>query len=210
VSNKILGYKSEADPLVSDPADSRLIRGPSSREEATTSVAAACNGVSALYRVVRLRSSRIIASSTSSLRRISSSAKGRIINSRFTASPQSTSPAVSHCRVRRQLLFPISDNYFSRSTTITSFPGTGSSSTLVLTGAEGKALQGCNLSADSGARPGGAGIMIRSFGRCKLISQPVMLSSSEKICVFRTRYKRSPGMWDTLGVRRKTPKSPAN
>jgi hypothetical protein len=27
-------------------------------------------------------------------------------------------------------------------------------STLMLTGAEGKALQGCNLSADSGARPG--------------------------------------------------------
>ena len=56
--------------------------------------------------------------------------------------------------VRRQLLFPVSDNYFSRSATITSFAKRTSSSTLVLTGAEDKALQGCNLSADSGARPG--------------------------------------------------------
>ena len=48
---------------------------------------------------------------------------------------------------RRQLFLPIDDNY--------SFDITSSSSTLMLTGAE--ALQGCTLSADSGARPGGAG-----------------------------------------------------
>src|SRR3954465_6623487 len=58
--------------------------------------------------------------------------------------------------VWRQLLFPVDDNYFSRSTTITSCSKTGFLSKLELTGAEGKALQGCNLSADSGARPGGA------------------------------------------------------
>lgn len=55
--------------------------------------------------------------------------------------------------VRRQLLFPFNDNYFSRSTTTTSFSKTNFSSMLVLAGAEDKALQGCTLSADSGARP---------------------------------------------------------
>jgi hypothetical protein len=55
--------------------------------------------------------------------------------------------------VRRQLLFPVNDNYFSRSTTTTSFSIANFSSILVLAGAEGKALQGCTLSADSGARP---------------------------------------------------------
>ena len=49
----------------------------------------------------------------------------------------------------RQLFLSIDDNY--------SFDITSSSSTLMLTGAEDKALQGCTLSADSGARPGGAG-----------------------------------------------------
>jgi hypothetical protein len=48
--------------------------------------------------------------------------------------------------VLRQLFFPIGDNYL--------FPLDFRPSTLVLTGAEDKALQGCNLSADSGARPG--------------------------------------------------------
>jgi hypothetical protein len=56
--------------------------------------------------------------------------------------------------VWRQLLFPVSDNYFSRSATITTFTNPPCRSTLSLTGAEDKALQGCNLSADSGARPG--------------------------------------------------------
>ena len=52
-------------------------------------------------------------------------------------------------------------NYFSRSTTIIlpasdnyKLANQHSSPTLILTGAEDKALQGCNLSADSGARPG--------------------------------------------------------
>ncbi len=45
-------------------------------------------------------------------------------------------------------------NYFSRSATITLFAWGFRPSTQVLTGAEDKALQGCNLSADSGARPG--------------------------------------------------------
>ena len=48
--------------------------------------------------------------------------------------------------VRRQLFFPVNDNYFSRSTTIRSFVKAISSSTLMLTGAEGKALRGRNLS----------------------------------------------------------------
>ena len=56
--------------------------------------------------------------------------------------------------VRRQLFFPVSDNYFSLSATTTSFAEQRFFSTLVLTGAEDKALQGCNLSAASGARPG--------------------------------------------------------
>src|SRR5690348_2766227 len=56
-------------------------------------------------------------------------------------------------RVRRQLLFPFDDNYFSRSATTTSFCKANFSSILVLAGAEDKALQGCTLSADSGARP---------------------------------------------------------
>jgi hypothetical protein len=56
--------------------------------------------------------------------------------------------------VRRQLFFPVSDNYFSLSATTTSFAERRFFSTLVLTGAEDKALQGCNLSAASGARPG--------------------------------------------------------
>src|SRR5215469_12509171 len=55
--------------------------------------------------------------------------------------------------VRRQLFFPVSDNYFSRSTTTTRFTKPIGISTLRLTGAEDKALQGCTLSADSGARP---------------------------------------------------------
>lgn len=57
--------------------------------------------------------------------------------------------------VRRQLFFRVNDNYFSRSATTTSFSKAESFLTVVLTGAEGKALQGCNLSADSEARPGG-------------------------------------------------------
>jgi hypothetical protein len=56
--------------------------------------------------------------------------------------------------VWRQLLFPVSDNYFSRPTTITSFTNPPCRSKLVLAEAEDKALQGCNLSADFGARPG--------------------------------------------------------
>ena len=59
-----------------------------------------------------------------------------------------------HPRVWRQLYFPISDNYISLLTTTTSFTVQPSFPTLVQTGAEDKALQGCNLSADSGARPG--------------------------------------------------------
>jgi hypothetical protein len=35
---------------------------------------------------------------------------------------------------------------------------------------------------------------------CEKISQPSMLSSSRKNFTLRTRYKRSPGMGDTLGV----------
>lgn len=50
--------------------------------------------------------------------------------------------------VGRQLLFPVNDNYFSRSTTTTTFTFPCLRFTLWLTGAEGKALQGCNLSAD--------------------------------------------------------------
>ena len=59
--------------------------------------------------------------------------------------------------VWRQLLFPVSDNYFSRRATTTSFSNTESFLKLVLTGAEDKALQGCTLSAASGARPGKGG-----------------------------------------------------
>jgi hypothetical protein len=46
---------------------------------------------------------------------------------------------------QRQLFLP--------TTTITNLLTDLLFSTLMLTGAEGKALQGCNLSADSGARP---------------------------------------------------------
>ena len=56
--------------------------------------------------------------------------------------------------VWRQLLFPVNDNYFSRPTTTTNFTNPPCRSKLGLTGAEDKALQGCNLSAASGARPG--------------------------------------------------------
>ena len=56
--------------------------------------------------------------------------------------------------VRRQLLFLVSDNYISLPTTTTVLAKQRGLPKLVLTGAEGKALQGCNLSADSGARPG--------------------------------------------------------
>jgi hypothetical protein len=49
-------------------------------------------------------------------------------------------------------------NYFSLSTTTTSLADQSSSPTLVQTGAEDRALQGCNLSADSGARPGQGGL----------------------------------------------------
>jgi hypothetical protein len=43
--------------------------------------------------------------------------------------------------VRRQLFFPVSDNYFSLSATTSSFAEQRFFSTLVLTGAEDKALQ---------------------------------------------------------------------
>ena len=55
--------------------------------------------------------------------------------------------------VWRQLFFPINDNYYSLLATTTLFAKLLIISTLVLTGAEDKALQGCNLSADSGAKP---------------------------------------------------------
>jgi len=58
----------------------------------------------------------------------------------YPGAPSTTFPG------QRQLFFP--------STTTTSFANQHSSPTLILTGAEDKALQGCNLSADSGARPG--------------------------------------------------------
>ena len=70
------------------------------------------------------------------------------------STPEERSERARKASVWRQLLFPVSDNYFSLSTTTTSLAKWHSSPTLVLTGAEDKALQGCNLSADSGARPG--------------------------------------------------------
>src|ERR1017187_4197923 len=76
---------------------------------------------------------------------------------RFPGYRDSRSPHCPACAVWRQLLFPVSDNYFSRSATITTFTNPPCRSTLSLTGAEDKALQGCNLSADSGARPGRGG-----------------------------------------------------
>jgi hypothetical protein len=57
-------------------------------------------------------------------------------------------------RVRRQLSFPANDNYFSLPATITSLATPHSSRTLGLAGAEDRATQGCDPSADSGARPG--------------------------------------------------------
>jgi uncharacterized lipoprotein YddW (UPF0748 family) len=78
-----------------------------------------------------------------------------IVASPWWASTQSDVPVETWCLASttfsgwRQLFLPIDDNY--------SFDITSSSSTLILTGAEDKALQGCTLSADSGARPGGAG-----------------------------------------------------
>ena len=56
--------------------------------------------------------------------------------------------------VRRQLFFPISDNYFSLPATITPLAMQHAFPTLVLTGAEDRAMQGCNPSVGSGARPG--------------------------------------------------------
>src|ERR1039457_2893112 len=70
------------------------------------------------------------------------------------ASAAGSAPGMRNLGVWRQLLFPVSDNYFSLSATITSFTNSPIPSTLDLTGAEDKALQGCNLSADPGARPG--------------------------------------------------------
>ena len=61
--------------------------------------------------------------------------------------------ALRYVAVWRQLLFPIDDNYISLWTTTTLLAKQRWLPKLVLTGAEGKALQGCKLSADSGARP---------------------------------------------------------
>ena len=60
--------------------------------------------------------------------------------------------------VRRQLLFPVNGNYFSLSATTTLLSKQPWLPKLVLTGAEDKALQGCNLSADSGPDQGRGGV----------------------------------------------------
>jgi hypothetical protein len=56
--------------------------------------------------------------------------------------------------VRRQLCVQVNDNDFSLPATITDLAKRTSFATLALTGAEDRAMQGCNPSADSRARPG--------------------------------------------------------
>ena len=74
-------------------------------------------------------------------------------------------PRESREIVRRQLLLPVSDNYISLWTTTTLLAKQPWLPKLVLTGAEDKALQGCNLSAASGARPGSGRGLLAPAGR---------------------------------------------
>jgi hypothetical protein len=79
--------------------------------------------------------------------------------------------------VQRQLLFPVDDNYFSLSATITTFTKWPRPPIVGLTGAEDKALQGCNLSADSGAKPGREAASAASPLVLILLEQPGMAES---------------------------------
>ena len=83
---------------------------------------------------------------------------------RQSESTKSGSPAP--LSVRRQLFFPVSDNYFSLSTTITDLAKFHRSPKLVLAAAEDRAMQGCNPSADCGACTvnAGAGPKVRRPG----------------------------------------------
>jgi hypothetical protein len=86
--------------------------------------------------------------------------------------------------VRRQLFFPVNDNYFSLLTTITGLAKFRRSPKLVLAAAEDRAMQGCNPSTDCGACTviAGAGPKVRRPG-------------GKKTDTGRQGSRKIPGVW---------------